>query len=120
LEVRGGTTGTPTATVVLVREGEKIEASADGDGMIAAACQAIKQATGVEGRLTDFNVSSVTGGVDALGDVIIQLEADGVKVSGRGVSTDVVEASARAFLHAVNKVVRVRTRNEVRTLAEGP
>ena len=64
--------------------GEKLEATAEGDGMIDAACQAITAATGVDGRLTDFNVSSVTGGVDALGDVVIQLEADGVKVSGAG------------------------------------
>jgi 2-isopropylmalate synthase len=91
-----------------------VEATAEGDGMIDAACQAIKLATGIDGRLTDFNVSSVTGGVDALGDVIIQLEAEGVKVSGRGVSTDVVEASARAYLNAVNRVVRVRGRNETR------
>ena len=77
-------------------------------------------ATGVDGRLTDFNVSSVTGGVDALGDVIIQLEAEGVRVSGRGVSTDVVEASARAFLNAVNKVARVRARNETRSADVGP
>jgi 2-isopropylmalate synthase len=115
LEVTGGTVGVPRARVVLMHNGEKAEASADGDGMIDAACKAIKAATGVDGRLTDFNVSSVTGGVDALGDVIIQLEAGGVKVSGRGVSTDVVEASARAFLNATNKVVRVRARNEVRS-----
>ena len=114
LEVTGGTVGVPTARVVLVRDGEKSEASADGDGMIDAACKAIKAATGVDARLTDFNVSSVTGGVDALGDVVIQLEAQGVKVSGRGVSTDVVEASARAFLNATNKVLRVRSRDEVR------
>ena len=56
----------------------------------------------------------MTGGVDALGDVIIQLEADGVKVSGRGVSTDVVEASARAYLNAVNKLLRVRARKDSR------
>ena len=56
----------------------------------------------------------MTGGVDALGDVIVQLEVDGVKVTGRGVSTDVVEASARAYLNAVNKVVQVRARNEAR------
>ncbi|MGH9186959.1 MAG: 2-isopropylmalate synthase [Acidimicrobiales bacterium] len=120
LELRGGTTDTPAARVVLVREGEKIEASAEGDGMIDAACKAIKEATGVDARLTDFNVSSVTGGVDALGDVIIQVEADGTKVSGRGVSTDVVEASARAFLNAVNKIVRVRARTEVRDVEVGP
>ena len=46
--------------------GEKLEAAGEGDGMIDAACQAIKAATGVDGTLTDFNVSSVTGGVDAL------------------------------------------------------
>ena len=114
LEVRGGTVAVPQAKVVVMRSGEKSEAVAEGDGMIDAACKAIKQATGVDGRLTDFNVSSVTGGVDALGDVIVQLEVDGVKVTGRGVSTDVVEASARAYLNAVNKVVQVRARNEAR------
>src|SRR5205807_3571092 len=102
------------------QRGEKLEATCEGDGMIDAACKAIKTATGVDGRLIDFNVSSVTGGVDALGDVIIQLEADGVKVSGRGVSTDVVEASARAYLNAVNKVVRVRARDEARAKEIGP
>jgi 2-isopropylmalate synthase len=120
LEVSGGTVGTPRARVVLSRDDEKLQAWSEGDGMIDAACKAIKAATGVDGRLTDFNVSSVTGGVDALGDVIIQLEAGGVKVSGRGVSTDVVEASARAYLNGVNKVIRIRTRAEVRQAEIGP
>jgi 2-isopropylmalate synthase len=115
LEVSGGTVATPRARIVLTRSGEKLELTAEGDGMIDAACKAIKEATGVDTRLTDFNVSSVTGGVDALGDVIIQLEAEGVKVSGRGVSTDVVEASARAYLNAVNKLLRVRSRKDART-----
>jgi len=120
LEVVGGTVGVPRAQVVLTRQGDKLEAQSEGDGMIDAACKAIKVATGVDATLTDFNVSAVTGGVDALGDVIIQLEAAGVKVSGRGVSTDVVEASARAFLNAVNKAVRIRARAEVRHTEVGP
>ncbi|HSS11822.1 MAG TPA: alpha-isopropylmalate synthase regulatory domain-containing protein, partial [Acidimicrobiales bacterium] len=120
LEVAGGTVGVPRARVVLVRSGEKVEATAEGDGMIDASCQAIRQATGIESKLTDFNVNAVTGGVDALGDVIIQLDAGGVRVSGRGVSTDVVEASARAYLNAVNKVVRIRSRNEQRAAEVGP
>lgn len=62
----------------------------------------------------------MTGGVDALGDVIIQLESDGITVSGRGVSTDVVETSARAFLNAVNKVVRVTEHGETRERVVGP
>ncbi|HEX2046523.1 MAG TPA: 2-isopropylmalate synthase [Acidimicrobiales bacterium] len=120
LEVSGGTVGVPRAHVVLLRDGEKVEASGEGDGMIDATCKAIKTATGVDGTLTGFNVSAVTGGVDALGDVIVQVEAGGIRVSGRGVSTDVVEASARAYLSAVNKVLRVRSRSEPRRTEVGP
>ncbi|MBO0714197.1 MAG: 2-isopropylmalate synthase [Acidimicrobiales bacterium] len=115
LEVTGGTVEVPRARVVLDREGAKSEASAEGDGMIDAACQAIRKATGVDATLTGFNVSSVTGGIDALGDVVVQLESGGTRVSGRGVSTDVVEASARAFLNAVNRLARARRRPERQT-----
>jgi 2-isopropylmalate synthase len=51
----------------------------------------------------------VTGGTDALGDVVVQLEVDGRKVTGRGVATDVVEASARAYLAAINRALAVTT-----------
>ena len=110
LEVRSGTAETPKARVIVSRDGHKSEAQSEGDGMIDAACRAIKQATGIEAELTNFNVSSVTGGIDALGDVVVQLESEGVKVSGRGLSTDVVEAAARAYLAAANRVVRARAR----------
>jgi 2-isopropylmalate synthase len=121
LDVAGGTSSTPTATVVLTEEGGKVEATAEGNGMIDAAIAAIAKATGVSGTLLDFKVSSVTKGGDALGDVVVQLDADGAKVSGRGVSTDVVEASARAYLSAVNKLVRLRDRAEPRERREvGP
>ncbi|MGH9068404.1 MAG: 2-isopropylmalate synthase [Acidimicrobiales bacterium] len=106
LEVSGGTVEVPRAKVVVSRDGTKSEASAEGDGMIDAACNAMRQATGITASLVGFTVSSVTGGIDALGDVVIQLESEGMRVSGRGVSTDVVEASARAFLNAVNRLVR--------------
>jgi 2-isopropylmalate synthase len=63
----------------------------------------------------------VTQGGDALGDVVVQLEADGFKAAGRGVATDVVEASARAYLGAVNKLVRLRERADRRTVRDvGP
>ncbi len=75
--------------------------------MVDAACKAIKAATGIDGRLTDYTVTSVTGGVDALADVALRFEVDGVSMPGRGLSTDVVEASARAFLNAINRIVRV-------------
>jgi 2-isopropylmalate synthase len=110
LSLTGGTEAMPTAKVVLTDEDGKVEGDGKGNGMIDAAIDAISNATGVSGNVLDFNVSSVTSGGDALGDVVIQLEADGVKASGRGVATDVVEASARAYLNAVNKVVRLRDR----------
>ncbi|MBV8949760.1 MAG: 2-isopropylmalate synthase [Actinobacteria bacterium] len=120
LDLNGGTSSTPTARVVLSDGSGKVEASGEGNGMIDAAIEAIAAATDVRGTLLDFNVSSVTAGGDALGDVVVQLQVDGHKVSGRGVSTDVVEASARAYMNAVNKVVRLRENPVVRDVETGP
>jgi 2-isopropylmalate synthase len=108
LQVGGGTHLSPSATVRLRRGSEVIEESAFGDGMIDAACGAIQRAAGVQAQLVTFNVSSVTGGSDALGDVVVQLEIDGRRVTGRGVATDVVEASARAYLAAINRALQVQ------------
>ncbi|MBK5288553.1 MAG: 2-isopropylmalate synthase [Acidimicrobiia bacterium] len=119
-EFRGGTSATPSADVVLTDGGTKVEGHGEGNGMIDAAIAAIAEATGVRGTVNEFHVSSVTSGGDALGDVVLQLDADGVRASGRGVSTDVVEASARAYLAAVNKIVRLRDRTEVRERVVGP
>ena len=116
LELRGGTRGKASASVVLGHPDGKVEASAEGDGMIDAAIAAISDATGISGSLVDFQVNSVTGGQDALGAVVLVAEVDGRKVSGRGVSTDVAEAAARAYLNAVNKVVRLRENPDGRSL----
>jgi 2-isopropylmalate synthase len=120
LEVQGGTVARPSARVVLNAPDGKVEANGTGDGMIDAAIAAIGEATGVQGTFSDFRVSSVTGGADALGAVVVQVDSDGMKVTGRGVATDVVEASARAYLNAVNKVVRLRERGDVREPVAGP
>jgi 2-isopropylmalate synthase len=113
LQMGGGTHLSPTASVRLRRGEEIIEESAMGDGMIDAACGAIQRAAGVEATLITFNVSSVTGGSDALGDVVVQLEIDGRRVTGRGVATDVVEASARAYLAAINRSLQVGSGEQV-------
>lgn len=105
LAVAGGTDTAPRATVGLARGDETAEADATGDGMIDAACNAVAKAAGVDAALLSFQVSAVTAGSDAVGDVSVQVEVAGTRVNARGVSTDVVEASARAFLHAINKVV---------------
>ncbi len=120
IDVHGGTAVTPSARVVLADGDVKVEGEAQGNGMIDAAIASIADATGVSGTLVDFNVSSVTGGRDALGDVVVQLESGGLRASGRGVATDVVEASARAYLNAVNKIVRLREQPEARDVESGP
>ena len=107
LQMGGGTHLSPTASVRLRRGDDVIEESAMGDGMIDAACGAIQRAAGVEAALVNFNVSSVTAGSDALGDVVVQLDVDGRRVTGRGVSVDVVEASARAYLAAINRALSI-------------
>jgi 2-isopropylmalate synthase len=62
--------------------------------------------------LVSFHVSGVTSGTDALGDVVVQIEVDGRRISGRGVATDVVEASARAYLAAINRALQVSAQAE--------
>jgi 2-isopropylmalate synthase len=113
LQVAGGTVMSPTATVRLSHDSGVVEQSAIGDGMVDAACAAIAKAVGVDAKLVEFHVSAVSGGTDALGDVTVQVEYQGVRVTGRGVATDVVEASARAYLQAVNKLARSTERKEV-------
>ena len=116
MQLSGGTSTAPTATVRVRRNAagdepaDEVTEVAVGDGMVDAVCGAIRRAAGIEGRLVSFNVAAVTPGVDALGDVTCQVEVDGRRYTGRGVSTDIVEASARAFLNALNKSVRLRAR----------
>jgi 2-isopropylmalate synthase len=105
LAVAGGTDTSPRATVRLRHGEDEVEADANGDGMIDAACNAVAKAVGVDASLLAFQVAAVTPGSDAVGDVSVTVEVAGQRVTARGVSTDVVEASARAFLHAINKVV---------------
>ncbi len=108
--VSGGSTEVPTATVRLQRDTMVREETAEGDGMIDAACRAIEKAVELPTTLLDFTAASVTGETDALADVTIRVGMDDMEVGGRGVSTDVVEASARAYLNAVNRVLRLRDR----------
>jgi len=113
IDVRAGSQTTPSADLVMRVRGEEKAVSVEGSGMVDASCTAVKIATGIDGHLTDYNVMSVTGGVDALADVALSFESsDGLKVSGRGLANDVVEASARAFISALNKIARVRDTGE--------
>lgn len=105
MNVVSASDATPTAKIRLVKEGKAIEETATGDGPVDAVCNAISKATGVETKLLSYNVSSITGGLDAQGDVTINLEIFGQEYLGRGISTDIIEASARAYLNAINKAI---------------
>jgi 2-isopropylmalate synthase len=106
LQVAGGTHLSPTATVRIDTDSGTVQESAMGDGMVDAVYGAIMRATGVESQLISFNIAAVTEGAEALGDVSVQLEIEGERYSGRGLATDIVEASARAFLNALNRSAR--------------
>jgi 2-isopropylmalate synthase len=76
-----------------------------GDGPVDAFFSAINAAIGHDARLREFHVSAVTGGRDALGEVTVLLELDGRLASGTGVSTDILEASGKAYLRAISNVL---------------
>lgn len=102
----GGTGTIPTAAVCLQNAtGEKVQEAAIGDGPIDAAFNAIVRLTGVVARLRDYQVRSVTVGTDSLGEAKVELEYEGHPYVGRATSTDIIEASACAFLNAVNRIL---------------
>ena len=114
LAVSGGTDAEPSAEVHvrLLSEDRVVTSTATGDGMVDAACEAIRQAVDRgDVRLTTFQVSAVGEGIDALGEVVVTVAAeDGSRYTGRGVSTDIVEASARAYVDALNRSRRITQR----------
>jgi 2-isopropylmalate synthase len=97
----------PHATVaVLGPDGEELVGSFTGDGPVDAIFHAINAATAVDAKLREFRVDAVTGGQDALGETSVVLEVGGVTGSGQGVSTDILEAGANAYVRALSNAVR--------------
>jgi 2-isopropylmalate synthase len=95
----------PTATV-RVKKGNKIfQEAACGDGPVDAAYKAIDRVTGMKLSLVDYSIHSVTGGKDALGEVTIKVKGKGNLITGKGASTDIIEASAKAYINAINRLV---------------
>src|SRR3989475_36887 len=96
----------PLARVTIRMPGGELgEGSFTGDGPVDAFFSAINAATGHEARLKEYHVSAVTGGRDALGEVTVLLELNGFLASGQGVSTDILEASGRAYLRALSNAL---------------
>ena len=89
-------------------EGDVLEGSFGGDGPIDAIFHAINAATSIDARLREFHIGAVTGGHDALGETSIVVEVEGFTGSGQGVSTDIVDACARAYVRALSNAVHRR------------
>ena len=94
-----------TAQITLEKDGEEKQGIAIGDGPIDSAFVAIEQIIGCHYELDDFQIQSVTEGKQALGSALVKLRRDGKLYSGNGISTDIIGASIRAYLSAVNKIV---------------
>jgi len=106
-DVEASTRRPPHATVgVRTPEGASVRGTFTGDGPIDAIFRAIAVATGVDARLREFRVEAITGGQDALGEVSVVLELAGRSAGGQGVATDILEASAVAYVRALSAVVR--------------
>ena len=106
VQFSGGDQDIATATVrVLGPDGKVHSDTATGNGPVDAVCKAIAQVTAIPNKLVDFTVQSVTEGLDSQGEVTIRVEKEGRVYMGRGASTDIVVASAKAYLSALNRLL---------------
>jgi 2-isopropylmalate synthase len=109
IEVSCGNHNIPTATVRLIApDGKAVADAALGTGPVDAVYEAINRIVKVSNKLTEFTVKSVTEGIDAIGEVLIRIESDGVSYSGRGADTDIIVASAKAYMNALNRLLAVK------------
>ncbi len=118
ISISSGNHNIPTATLRLKKDDKVFQDAACGDGPVDAAYQAIERITGIKAELLDYSLRSVSKGKDAVGEVVVKLSSDNRVVTGKGVSTDIIEASARAFLNGINKLVRGESSRNLRNEAE--
>jgi len=109
VQVSCGDRGVPTASVRLIApDGQVLADAALGTGPVDAVYKAINRIVGVPNTLTEFTVKSVTEGIDAIGEVLIRIESDGITYTGRGADTDIVVASAKAYMNALNRLLAAK------------
>lgn len=96
----------PTATIRLRKGADVIQEASSGDGPVDATYKAIDRITGLKCKLLEYNIRAVSSGKDAQGEVTIRVQDDrGIVVTGQGASTDIIEASAKAYINAVNRLI---------------
>jgi 2-isopropylmalate synthase len=104
LNVISGSVTVPVATVQIEIEGEVIQEAGFGSGPIDAVFKTISKIAKTDCKLIRYAVNSITGGTDALGEVTVRLEEGGIQVIGQGADTDIIMASAKAFVNALNRL----------------
>jgi len=112
MHVVSGTGTLPTASVKIKLKDEIIQTAACGDGPVDAAYQAIRDATGQSPKIEKYSIRAVTGGKEALGEATVKITENGRVFVGRGISTDIIEASAKAYIDAINRMVSMQNKPE--------
>ena len=109
VQISCGDRGIPTAAVRLIGpEGEALADAALGTGPVDAVYKAINRIVNVPNELTEFTVKSVTEGIDAIGEVLVRIESEGITYTGRGADTDIIVASAKAYMNALNRLLAAK------------
>jgi len=103
------TDNTPTAGVRIKTKDQTLAAEAEGDGPVDAAYEAIRKATGKSPKLESYSIRAVTSGKEALGEATVKIIEQGRIYIGRGISTDIIEASAKAYVDAINRLVSAQS-----------
>ena len=104
LNINSSSNAIPSATVKMRVDGQECAEHATGDGVVDACYKVIAKITGSRARLVRYSVKAITGGADAQGEVSCLIEDGGVRVSGQGSHTDIIMASALAYINALNKI----------------
>ncbi|ALC16125.1 2-isopropylmalate synthase [Desulfuromonas soudanensis] len=113
MNVTSGSFAAPTATVQMEVKGKIKKTAVMGDGPVDATFKAIKKLTGSTSRLLSFSVGAITGGTDAQGECTVRLEQDGREILGQGAHPDIIVASAKAYINALNKAASTILRTNV-------
>ncbi len=119
IQISSGTNISSTATVGVIVDGQLKEKAAVAKGPVEASYQAINSIVEEDFVLKDYAIKSVTAGEDAQGEVVVQVIYNGRVFTGRGISVDIIEASARAYLNAINKALNMTKRTETIEKVEG-
>ena len=109
IQVSCGDRGIPTASVVLIdTDSQALADAALGAGPVDAAFKAIDKIVKVSNTLTEFSIKSITEGIDAIGEVLVRIESESITYTGRGADTDIIVASAKAYVNALNRLLTAK------------